>query len=116
MSERIVDLTVVAIGTSLPELATSLIAAFRGQPDIAVGNIIGSNLFDILLCLGIGGLVRPIPADMTALRVDILVLLAMTTFACVALRTERTVTRAEAAVLFAAHLACSLHLLRAPAP
>lgn len=52
MSERLVGLTVVAIGTSLPELAASIVAAQRGHSDLAVGNVVGSNIFNVLLILG----------------------------------------------------------------
>lgn len=116
MSERVVGLTVVAIGTSLPELATSIIAALRGHSDIAVGNVVGSNIFNVLLCVGAAGLVRPLSIEFASLRVDLLVLLAMTALSCLALRTERTVTRPEAAVLLGAYAAFSLYLLRSPAP
>lgn len=58
-SELVIGLTVVAVGTSLPELATSLIAAFRGQRDIAVGNIVGSNIFNLLCVLGLSALASP---------------------------------------------------------
>lgn len=61
LSERIIGLTIVAIGTSLPELATSLIAASRGEREIAVGNVIGSNLFNLLGVLGFTALVAPTP-------------------------------------------------------
>lgn len=60
VSERIVSITVIAFGTSIPELATSLVAAFKKQPDISVGNLIGSNIFNILAILGITTLVKPI--------------------------------------------------------
>ena len=70
----IVGLTVVAIGTSLPELVTSVIAAKKGETDIAVGNIIGSNLFNILLIAGVSSLVHPLPFEMNRL-VDALVAL-----------------------------------------
>ena len=63
VSERIIGLTIVAFGTSLPELATSCIASFKRQNDIAVGNIIGSNIFNILFVLGLTGLIRPIPFE-----------------------------------------------------
>ncbi|MFT0211667.1 calcium/sodium antiporter [Pseudomonas sp. F1_0610] len=59
LSELVIGLTIVAIGTSLPELATSVIAAMKGQRDIAVGNIVGSNLFNLLAVLGLAGLVSP---------------------------------------------------------
>jgi cation:H+ antiporter len=63
LSEAVIGLTIVAVGTSLPELATSLIAAIRGNPAIAVGNVIGSNIFNILGILGLTAVVRPIPVD-----------------------------------------------------
>ena len=61
ISERIIGLTIVAFGTSLPELVTSVIAARKGETDIAIGNIIGSNIFNILFVLGISGVILPIP-------------------------------------------------------
>ncbi|HSO10536.1 MAG TPA: sodium:calcium antiporter, partial [Desulfoprunum sp.] len=62
ISEAVIGLTVVALGTSMPELATSIIAAVRRQPDIALGNIIGSNIFNILAILGLSSLVAPVTA------------------------------------------------------
>ena len=59
MSHAVVGVTVVAIGTSMPELATSVVAALRGQPEICIGNVIGSNIFNIGAVLGGAGLVRP---------------------------------------------------------
>lgn len=61
ISERVIGLTIVAFGTSLPELVTSIIAASKGESDIAIGNIVGSNIFNILFVLGITGLILPIP-------------------------------------------------------
>ena len=72
VSEAVIGLTVVAVGTSLPELATSVIAAFRRQTDIAVGNVIGSNIFNIFSILGITALITPIPADPRFASVDML--------------------------------------------
>lgn len=63
ISERIIGLTVVAIGTSLPELVTSVVAAIKKQPDIAVGNIVGSNIFNILLVLGVTCSISPVFFD-----------------------------------------------------
>ncbi len=63
MSESVIGLTIVAIGTSLPELSTSLIAALKKKPDIAVGNVIGSNIFNLLLIMGVTSLVSPMPYD-----------------------------------------------------
>ena len=59
VSELLIGLTIVALGTSLPELATSMVASFRGEQDIAVGNVLGSNIFNILAVLGIAGIVAP---------------------------------------------------------
>jgi cation:H+ antiporter len=70
VSEMVIGLTVVAIGTSLPELATSLMAAIRKQTDIAVGNVIGSNVFNIAGVLGVAGTVQPIAVDPGVLRVE----------------------------------------------
>jgi cation:H+ antiporter len=63
ISEAVIGLTVVAFGTSVPELATSIVAAVRRQPDIALGNVIGSNIFNILSILGITALVAPITTN-----------------------------------------------------
>ncbi len=72
----IIGLTLVAVGTSLPELATSLIASLRKENDIAVGNIVGSNIFNILAILGITAMVQPIGVNQRVLDADILVMLA----------------------------------------
>jgi cation:H+ antiporter len=77
VSELIIGLTIVAAGTSLPEVATSVIASIRGQRDIAVGNVVGSNIFNILAVLGLSSLVSPesINVAASALRFDIPVML-----------------------------------------
>ena len=80
VSDLVIGLTVVAVGTSLPELATSFLAAFRGQRDIAVGNVVGSNLFNLMCVLGLTGLVSPdpVPVADSSLQVDFPVMLAAT--------------------------------------
>jgi cation:H+ antiporter len=105
MSERVVGLTVVAIGTSLPEMAASLVAALRGHSAIAVGNVIGSNVFNVLLILGAAGLVSPIEGSLGDLRLDLLTLAGLTALAVVFLRTERVLTRAEGGLLAAVYTA-----------
>ena len=70
ISEAVIGLTIVAVGTSLPELATSVIAAMRKQTEIAVGNVIGSNIFNIFSILGITALITPIPADPRFASID----------------------------------------------
>ncbi len=73
ISESLIGLTVVAAGTSLPELATSVVAAMRKKPDIAIGNVVGSNIFNIFLILGISTLIRPLPVT-AHVNTDIIVL------------------------------------------
>lgn len=63
MSERVIGLTIVAIGTSLPELVTSVVAARKGQNDISIGNIVGSNIFNIFWILGLSAIITPIPVQ-----------------------------------------------------
>lgn len=104
MSERLVGLTIVAVGTSLPELATSLLAAARGNSDIAVGNVVGSNIFNILLCLGASGLSGAVEGQLSTLRVDLVALFLMTGAGLVFIRTERTMRRWEGAVLLAGYV------------
>ena len=70
VSEAVIGLTIVAVGTSLPELATSVIAAFRKHTEIAVGNVVGSNIFNIFSIIGITALITPIPADARFAMID----------------------------------------------
>ncbi|MDF2511108.1 MAG: sodium:proton exchanger [Herbinix sp.] len=77
LSETLIGLTVVAIATTLPELITSIMAAIKKEPDIVLGNCIGSNIFNILLVLGLSSVISPIPMDM-ALWFDIAVMMALT--------------------------------------
>lgn len=77
ISEKIISLTILAIGTSLPELVTSVTAAIKGNSDIAIGNIIGSNIFNILLILGVASIIKPITYNITY-NFDISILLVAT--------------------------------------
>ena len=77
VSEKLIGLTIIAAGTSLPELATSAVAAYKRQADIAIGNVIGSNIFNILLVLGLTTIITPLDYD-TALNTDIYILLSGT--------------------------------------
>ncbi len=99
MSERILGLTIVAVGTSLPELATSTIAALRGHSEIAVGNVVGSNIFNVLLCLGGAGLSGTISARPSSLRFDLAALAAITLVGAISIRSARTMQRWEGALL-----------------
>ncbi|OGF28805.1 sodium:proton exchanger [Candidatus Falkowbacteria bacterium RIFOXYC2_FULL_47_12] len=84
LSEALIGLTLVAVGTSLPELATSAVAAYKRQPDIAIGNVVGSNIFNIFWILGVSAFIRPIEFS-PALNSDILVLTAVTILLLVAI-------------------------------
>ena len=98
VSDAVIGLTIVAVGTSLPELATSVVAAIRGEDDIAVGNVVGSNIFNILCILGIAPLISPFQAA----GIQIVDLIAMVAFAAVLMvmsYTGRTIRRWEGAVL-----------------
>jgi cation:H+ antiporter len=71
VSDHVIGVTVVAFGTSVPELVTSMVAAFRKQTNISIGNIIGSNIFNLLGVLGVTGMIKAIPVSNTMLSVDI---------------------------------------------
>ena len=101
VSQRVIGLTVVAIGTSLPELAASSVAAWKGEDDIAVGNVVGSNLFNILLILGVTGSIQPVAADPAMVRLDVPIMLAFTVLGMILATTGRQLTRAEGGVLLA---------------
>jgi cation:H+ antiporter len=77
VSEAVIGLTIVAVGTSLPELATSVIAALKGQREIALGNVIGSNIFNVLSILGLTALIAPIPVEARFLSIDVPFMLAI---------------------------------------
>ena len=76
VSEAVIGLTIVAVGTSLPELATSVIAALRGEREIALGNVIGSNIFNVFAILGLTALIAPIPVEPRFMTTDVPVMLA----------------------------------------
>ncbi len=76
VSDTVIGLTLVALGTSLPELATTTMAALRQQAEVALGNVIGSNMFNLLAIIGIASLVGPIPVDDSFLHFDLWVMLA----------------------------------------
>ena len=113
VSDLVIGLTVVAIGTSMPEIATSMAAALRGQRDIAVGNVVGSNLFNILACLGAAGLVSPVGLDVpeAARSFDLWVMLAVT-FVCIPIFfTRREIRRWEGAMFLGYYAAYTTYLI-----
>lgn len=112
MSALVVGLTVVAYGTSAPELLVSLRAATRGEPGIALGNVIGSNIFNIAVILGLAAVVKPIGADAGVIRRDGPVLLGVSLLAALMLR-DGTVSRIDGALLLAGSLGYTVWIVRA---
>lgn len=104
VSELVIGVTLVAVGTSLPELATSLMAAIRKQNDIAIGNIVGSNIFNLLLILGATALVRPIAIAERVVNFDSFVMLAFS-LALLPIAFNGRIGRGEAALLLAGYVA-----------
>ncbi|MDH5784578.1 MAG: calcium/sodium antiporter [Chromatiales bacterium] len=102
ISDLVIGLTIVAIGTSLPELAASVMSAMKGEHDIAVGNVIGSNMFNLLAVLGLPGLIHPTatPAELLGRDFPAMIILTILLFAMsYGFRGEGRVTRGEGAVL-----------------
>lgn len=99
ISERVVGLTMVAFGTSLPELATTLVAAIKKERDIAVANVIGSNIFNILLILGTVATIRPIAFDRTLLTRDVVFMLVVICLAMLMFIRKNQLTRLQGSLL-----------------
>jgi len=116
ISETIVGLTIVAVGTSLPELVTSVMAAVRRQSDVAFGNIVGSNIYNVLGILGVTAIVRPIPVPPEIARLDIWVMLAATVLLLLFSVSGWRVTRTEGGVLLATYIAYVGYLVSIAAP
>ncbi|MCH6554239.1 MAG: calcium/sodium antiporter [Acidobacteria bacterium] len=104
ISDIVIGASLVAVGTSLPELATALAAARRRQADIIIGNLVGSNLFNILGALGLSALIRPVQVAPSLLRFEFLALLLFTGAMAVVLYTGQRVSRAEGGVLLASYV------------
>ena len=99
ISEAVIGLTLVAVGTSLPELSISVIAALRRHADVAVGNILGSNIFNLLGILGISALLQPLPVHARILQFDQWVMLGAALLLIVFLYTGRKLSRTEGGLL-----------------
>lgn len=98
MSQTLVGLTIVAVGTSLPELVTSIVAAKKGETSLAIGNVVGSNIFNILLILGVSATICPISVTMEAL-IDIVVVLVVSIVVFIFGRSKEKISRAEGAIM-----------------
>jgi cation:H+ antiporter len=112
LSEKLIGLTILAAGTSLPELATSVVAAYRRNTDIAIGNVVGSNIFNIFFILGLTGVVNPIPYN-AAMNFDLKVLAAATVLLMVFMFTlnARKLDRWEAFLMLGAYIVYTIMLV-----
>ena len=115
VSDLIIGLTIVALGTSLPELAASIIAAKKGEHDIAIGNVVGSNMFNILAVIGIAGIIEPIPQISTEVfNRDWSVMLALTIMLIVmayGFGRQGRINRVEGGVLLSIYIAYNGYLI-----
>jgi cation:H+ antiporter len=113
VSELVIGLTIVAAGTSLPEVVTSLVAAMRGERDIAVGNVVGSNIFNILSVLGLSSVIAPggIEVSAAALQFDIPVMIAVAVACLPIFFTGHVISRWEGGLFFFYYLAYTTYLL-----
>ncbi|KMZ52432.1 calcium/sodium antiporter [Dorea sp. D27] len=110
LSQTFIGLTIVALGTSLPELVTSMVAAGKGENDLAVGNVVGSNIFNILLILGISSVITPIKLDVTAVY-DTLILVAASIIVYIAAISKHEIKKAEGVLFLLAYVAFFVYIL-----
>ena len=112
ISELVIGLTVVAIGTSLPELAASLMASARGEGDISIGNIIGSNIFNILLIVGTVCMIRPVIVDSSISLISLPLLIVLTVLMVPILRSENKISRREGLILVIFYIGYIIFLVK----
>ena len=110
ISEYVIGLTAVAIGTSLPELAVSLVAAYKKEGDICIGNVVGSNIFNILLVLGVLSMITPLSISPAFLKVDFPIMLIFSFALIPLLRTGFVLSRVEGLVLLAFYISFILYI------
>jgi cation:H+ antiporter len=104
VEERVVGLTIVALGTSLPELTTAAVASYKGQTDLAIGNLMGSNIFNILSILGITSLIHEIPVHVDIVNKDIIWMLLVTLVILPLMITRRRVGRMDGIILISVYV------------
>jgi cation:H+ antiporter len=110
LTPAIIGLTVVAAGTSIPELAVSAVAAFQGKVDITVGNVVGSNIFNITFILGLAAIIAPLSIGGNTVRLEYPVL-AIVTLMCVAVGSHGSVSRVDAALFLAVYIGFTAYLV-----
>ena len=111
VSERIIGVTIIAIGTSLPELITSIIAALSNRTDLALGNILGSNIMNILSIIGLTAIIKPIGVSQAFIDSDFLWMLGITLLLFVLMRAKMRISKVEGSLLLASYLAYLYFLL-----
>ena len=112
LSKAVIGLTIIAIGTSLPELATCVVAAIKGQHDISIGNLVGSNVFNTLLVVGTAGVVRPFQIVQRLAGVDYWIMIAVSAaFASLAIVGRRVIGRLAATLLLCGYVGYMLYVL-----
>ena len=115
VSDTIIGLTVIAIGTSLPELASSLIAVKKGEHDLAIGNVIGSNMFNTLAVVGIAGTIQPMTVSADFIYRDVVVMLASTValfIFCIGIKGQGRLNRLEGGAFLLAYIAYTYWLIQ----
>lgn len=103
ISEAVIGLTIVAVGTSLPELATSLVAAYKKHSDVIIGNIVGSNIFNILAILGVTAMISPIPIGQQIASTDVWIMLGVASFLSIYLLRGFTIGRISGVLMLLAY-------------
>lgn len=99
ISQFVVAASVVALGTSLPELAASAVAAARSEFDISIGNVLGSNIFNVLICIGLASLITPLSVKQSVVRVDTLIMIGLSIVLGIFMRTRLKIGRLEGIIL-----------------
>lgn len=114
LSDETIGLTLIAAGTSLPELATSVVAALRGKPDIAVGNVVGSNLFNVLGILGMAGMILPLQVSEHMKNIDCPIMFIVSLGCLPIMSSDLKITRIEGVILLSAYLGYTWMLFQTP--
>ena len=109
MSENLIGMTIVAIGTSLPELVTSMVAAKKGESDLALGNAIGSNIFNIVFILGFSAVISPMTVDILSI-IDTIAVIAVSALCLGFAASDKKISRAEGGVMVGAYIAYFVYM------
>jgi cation:H+ antiporter len=110
MSENLIGMTIVAIGTSLPELVTSMVAAKKGESDLALGNAIGSNIFNIVFILGASALIAPMTVDILSV-IDTIAVIGVSALVLAFSATGKKINRAEGGIMVGTYIAYFVYML-----